>query len=64
MNVNINYTFSEKEVAHAIYDIEHSNTITQLDLMALIYASQKWLDMKEECRKDPSYQWGYGHIIY
>lgn len=56
--------FTDYEIKEVLYKIEHGHYINQEDIEILVYASKKWLEFKEECKSDPSYQWGYGNIHY
>lgn len=64
MNIEITYTFTDDEIAEAVYKANHNSSLTLTDLKALIYGSQQWINFKEECKTDPSYQWGCGHVYY
>lgn len=61
MKVETIYTFTEQEIKDAIYKVKNGRQVNAVDVLALTYGAEKWVDFKEECYADPSYQWGYGH---
>ena len=64
MKIETTYTFTDDEIKAAYDKFEERKSLTELDLLALINGAKKWIELKEACQKDPSYQWGCGHIIY
>lgn len=64
MEKKITYTFTDDEIDYAVYLATHGRKLDRNDVQALIYGAEKWVEFKKECKKDPSYQWGYGHTYY
>ena len=64
MEKEIIYTFTDEEMADAVYKVKNGLELEGMDILALACGAEKWIDFKEECKMDPSYQWGYGHTSY
>ena len=64
MKREIIYSFTDDEIRYAIYKVTNGMQLDEYDARALVYGAEKWVEFKDECSKDPSYQWGYGHTYY
>ena len=61
MKIELNYTFTDEEILNAIYKFQNGRDLNTFDSLAIVYGATQWINFKEECKADPSYQWGYGH---
>lgn len=64
MERKIVYSFTDAEIKEAVYKFKNNYPLDSTELIALVCGAEKWIEFKEECKADPSYQWGYGHCYY
>lgn len=60
----INYIFTDNEIREALDKVSSGMALTDIEARAIIAGAKKWIDFKDECEKDSSYQWGYGYTYY
>lgn len=64
MERKITYSFTDEEIKEAVDKFKNNCPLNSIELIALVCGAEKWIEFKEECKADPSYQWGYGHCYY
>lgn len=64
MERKITYSFTDAEIKEAVDKFKNNCLLDSIELLALVCGAEKWIEFKEECEADPSYQWGYGHYHY
>jgi len=64
MERTITYSFTDEEIKEAVDKFKNNCPLNSIELIALVCGAEKWIEFKEECKADPSYQWGYGHCYY
>jgi len=64
MERKITYSFTDEETKEAVDKFKNNCPLNSIELIALVCGAEKWIEFKEECKADPSYQWGYGHCYY